>query len=147
MTQTGSGKTYTMGSGWEAGPGRGSGEEAEVEERRGIIPRAICDLFAGIERRVQEARAHGLPPPEFTMKAQFIELYNEDIIDLFEPTSGLYNRVHITYYIDSLHSIPHFIISIIMKTTGLMVSVDRAGCVSKRTAAAACASRTYRVGR
>lgn len=76
--QTGSGKTYTMGSGWE---GEGDGDE----ERRGIIPRAIRDLFAGADCRADEARAKGQLPPEFSVQAQFIELYNEDIVDLLDP--------------------------------------------------------------
>ena len=29
----------------------------------------------------------GLPPPEFKVSAQFLELYNEDIIDLFDNAS------------------------------------------------------------
>ncbi|KAJ0182300.1 hypothetical protein K1T71_001669 [Dendrolimus kikuchii] len=76
--QTGSGKTYTMGSGWE---GEGDGDE----ERRGIIPRAIRDLFAGADSRADDARAQGQLPPEFSVQAQFIELYNEDIVDLLDP--------------------------------------------------------------
>ncbi|XP_041975160.1 kinesin-like protein KIF21B isoform X2 [Aricia agestis] len=76
--QTGSGKTYTMGSGWE-------GEGEVGEDRRGIIPRAIRDLFAGADARADEARAHGHLPPEFSVQAQFIELYNEDIVDLLDP--------------------------------------------------------------
>ncbi|CAG4977423.1 unnamed protein product [Parnassius apollo] len=76
--QTGSGKTYTMGSGWE---GEGDGDEF----RRGIIPRAIRDLFAGAEQRAEAARAQGNLPPEFSVQAQFIELYNEDIVDLLDP--------------------------------------------------------------
>ncbi|CAH2050827.1 unnamed protein product, partial [Iphiclides podalirius] len=75
---TGSGKTYTMGSGWE---GEGQGDEG----RRGIIPRAIRDLFAGAEQRAEDARSRGLLPPEFSVQAQFIELYNEDIVDLLDP--------------------------------------------------------------
>ncbi|KAM3967672.1 kinesin-like protein 31E [Aphomia sociella] len=76
--QTGSGKTYTMGSGWE-------GEGESNEERRGIIPRAIRDLFAGADARAETARAQGQLPPEFSVQAQFIELYNEDIVDLLDP--------------------------------------------------------------
>ncbi|KAG6447021.1 hypothetical protein O3G_MSEX004731 [Manduca sexta] len=76
--QTGSGKTYTMGSGWE-------GEGECDDDRRGIIPRAIRDLFAGADARAEDARAQGQLPPEFSVQAQFIELYNEDIVDLLDP--------------------------------------------------------------
>ncbi|XP_026320009.1 kinesin-like protein KIF21B isoform X2 [Hyposmocoma kahamanoa] len=76
--QTGSGKTYTMGSGWE---GEGDGDA----DRKGIIPRAIRDLFAGADERAENARSQGLLPPEFSVQAQFIELYNEDIVDLLDP--------------------------------------------------------------
>ncbi|XP_047531443.1 kinesin-like protein KIF21A [Vanessa atalanta] len=75
--QTGSGKTYTMGSGWEG--------EVVDEEKRGIIPRAIRDLFAGADERAEIARSQGQLPPEFSVQAQFIELYNEDIVDLLDP--------------------------------------------------------------
>ena len=55
--QTGSGKTYTMGTGFEL---------AQVAPQQlGIIPRAVRQLFDGIERRRAEARERGLAPPEF----------------------------------------------------------------------------------
>ena len=34
----------------------------------------------------------GLPPPEFKVSAQFLELYNEDIIDLFDNASCSSNK-------------------------------------------------------
>ncbi|XP_021206270.2 kinesin-like protein KIF21B isoform X1 [Bombyx mori] len=83
--QTGSGKTYTMGSGWE---GEGDGDE----DRRGIIPRAIRDLFAGADARADEARTQGQLPPEFSVQAQFIELYNEDIVDLLDPAKDPFSK-------------------------------------------------------
>ncbi|CAH2102149.1 unnamed protein product [Euphydryas editha] len=66
-----------MGSGWEG--------EVVDEEKRGIIPRAIRDLFAGADERAEAARSQGQLPPEFSVQAQFIELYNEDIVDLLDP--------------------------------------------------------------
>ena len=78
--QTGSGKTYTMGTGFEL---------AQVAPHQlGIIPRAVRQLFEGIERRREEARERGLAPPEFKVSTQFMELYNEEIHDLFDNASG-----------------------------------------------------------
>lgn len=78
--QTGSGKTYTMGSGFDV----------EVsEEQMGIIPRAIEHLFRGIQSRMDDARVTGAEPPKFKVMAQFMELYNEEVIDLFNPA---YNK-------------------------------------------------------
>jgi kinesin family protein 4/21/27 len=39
-------------------------------------------LYAGIAARQEAARDSGIPPPEFKVSATFLELYNEDIIDL-----------------------------------------------------------------
>ena len=78
--QTGSGKTYTMGTGFEL---------AQVAPHQlGIIPRAVRQLFDGIERRREEARERGLAPPEFKVSTQFMELYNEEIHDLFDNAGG-----------------------------------------------------------
>ena len=77
--QTGSGKTYTMGTGFELS----STSEAAV----GIVPRAVRQLFDGINARQSEAKEAGLPPPEFKVSAQFMELYNEEILDLFDNVS------------------------------------------------------------
>lgn len=61
-----------------------------IKEQMGIIPRAIQDLFRGIEERGRTSRAQGLIPPEFKVVAQFMELYNEEIIDLFDPARDAY---------------------------------------------------------
>ena len=63
--QTGSGKTYTMGTGFD---GNISNEEL------GIIPRAVSHLFKGIEERQQAAAEQGRPVPEFKIIAQFLEV-------------------------------------------------------------------------
>ncbi|XP_046881970.1 kinesin-like protein KIF21B isoform X5 [Hypomesus transpacificus] len=73
--QTGSGKTYTMGTGFEVGV---------CEEEQGIISRAVKQLFQGIEQRCAHAHETHTPPPQFKVSAQFLELYNEEILDLFD---------------------------------------------------------------
>nr|XP_055039667.1 kinesin-like protein KIF21B isoform X2 [Misgurnus anguillicaudatus] len=75
--QTGSGKTYTMGTGFDL---------SVSEEEQGIIPRAVRQLFEGIQKRRMEAQRAEMPPPEFKVSAQFLELYNEEILDLFDST-------------------------------------------------------------
>lgn len=63
--QTGSGKTYTMGTGFDV---------SINEDELGIIPRAVSHLFRGIEERKQAAREQGCPVPEFKINAQFLEV-------------------------------------------------------------------------
>uniref|UniRef100_A0A3Q3AIB3 Kinesin family member 21A n=1 Tax=Kryptolebias marmoratus TaxID=37003 RepID=A0A3Q3AIB3_KRYMA len=78
--QTGSGKTYTMGTGFDVNIG---------EDELGIIPRAVNHLFAGIEERRRAAAEQGRPVPEFKINAQFLELYNEEVLDLFDTARDL----------------------------------------------------------
>ncbi|XP_045080694.1 kinesin-like protein KIF21A isoform X1 [Coregonus clupeaformis] len=78
--QTGSGKTYTMGTGFDVNIS---------DEELGIIPRAVKHLFRGIEERRQAATEQGKPVPEFKINAQFLELYNEEVLDLFESTRDM----------------------------------------------------------
>lgn len=75
--QTGSGKTYTMGTGFDVDV-----DPYEV----GIIPRAIQHLFEGIEKRKEKATLDDVPPPTFKVTVQFMELYNEEILDLLDPS-------------------------------------------------------------
>ncbi|XP_077878695.1 kinesin-like protein KIF21B isoform X7 [Ictidomys tridecemlineatus] len=75
--QTGAGKTYTMGTGFDT---------VTSEEEQGIIPRAIAHLFGGIAERKRRAQEKGVAGPEFKVSAQFLELYNEEILDLFDST-------------------------------------------------------------
>ncbi|GBF87705.1 kinesin [Raphidocelis subcapitata] len=73
--QTGSGKTYTM---------LGS------ESQRGIIPRAIQQIFEG-------SRALGTQGWMFTMQASMLEIYNEEYKDLLARGKGTgkkHNVVH-----------------------------------------------------
>lgn len=73
--QTGSGKTYTMGTGFDI---------ATSAEEEGIIPRAVAHLFEGIDRRKQDAKQRNEPLPDFKVTVQFMELYNEELMDLFD---------------------------------------------------------------
>uniref|UniRef100_A0A674MHZ1 Kinesin family member 21B n=1 Tax=Takifugu rubripes TaxID=31033 RepID=A0A674MHZ1_TAKRU len=75
--QTGSGKTYTMGTGFDVSLG---------QQEQGIIPRAVHQLFQGIQSSKVRAQEAGVQPPEFKVSAQFLELYNEEILDLFDGT-------------------------------------------------------------
>ncbi|CAM9956912.1 unnamed protein product, partial [Choristocarpus tenellus] len=66
--QTGTGKTYTM-EGFKRG--------ASVEDR-GIIPRAIEQVFGHIQR-------HASPRMRFLVRASYLQIYNEQISDLLKP--------------------------------------------------------------
>ncbi len=63
--QTGSGKTYTMGTGFDL---------SLSEEEQGIIPRAVQHLFQGIQKRRLESQSADMPLPEFKVSAQFLEV-------------------------------------------------------------------------
>ena len=49
-------------------------------------------MFNGISERQEEAKEKGLQPPEFKVSAQFMELYNEEILDLFDNTTTGSNK-------------------------------------------------------
>ena len=68
--QTGSGKTWTMGSGYTMGLS---------DEQRGIIPRVISLIFDEVDKRKKRA--------EFIVKCSFLEIYNEELIDLLDQNS------------------------------------------------------------
>ena len=63
--QTGSGKTYSMGSGFDVNV---------TPEETGIIPRAVEHLFRGIDERRRAAQEKGDPQPDFKVNAQFMEV-------------------------------------------------------------------------
>lgn len=68
--QTGTGKTYTM-----EGAARKSKNAGELPADAGVIPRAVEQIFHALEG--QNA--------EYSMKVTFLELYNEEIMDLLAP--------------------------------------------------------------
>uniref|UniRef100_A0A8D0VPP4 Kinesin-like protein KIF21A n=1 Tax=Sus scrofa TaxID=9823 RepID=A0A8D0VPP4_PIG len=78
--QTGAGKTYTMGTGFDVNI---------IEEEQGIISRAVKHLFKSIEEKKHASIKNGLPSPDFKVNAQFLELYNEEVLDLFDTTRDI----------------------------------------------------------
>ncbi|TXG71464.1 hypothetical protein EZV62_000043 [Acer yangbiense] len=75
--QTGSGKTYTM-------MGEINGVEGELNEDCGITPRIFEYLFSRIKAEEESRRDERL---KFSCKCSFLEIYNEQITDLLEPSS------------------------------------------------------------
>ncbi|XP_036064028.1 kinesin-like protein KIF21A isoform X17 [Onychomys torridus] len=68
----------------------GTGFDVNImEEEQGIISRAVKHLFKSIEEKKTTAIKHGVPPPEFKVNAQFLELYNEEVLDLFDTTRDI----------------------------------------------------------
>lgn len=76
--QTGSGKTYTM-SGVEDKLGR---EGWTSDENDGLFPRSVRYMW---ERMT-------LKPEQFYVKASFLEIYNEQLRDLLNPSSGILHQ-------------------------------------------------------
>uniref|UniRef100_A0A8C5F0N1 Kinesin family member 27 n=1 Tax=Gopherus evgoodei TaxID=1825980 RepID=A0A8C5F0N1_9SAUR len=69
--QTGSGKTYTIGGGHIA---------SVAEDEKGIIPRAIQELFQSISEN------HNIG---FSVKVSYIEVYKEELRDLLELDTSM----------------------------------------------------------
>ena len=76
ILQTGSGKTYTMGTGFDI---------ATPEEEEGIIPRAVTHLFEGIDQRKNDAKQRNEPLPDFKVTVQFMEVGStvETLVKIF----------------------------------------------------------------
>ncbi|KAG1080592.1 hypothetical protein G6F42_023287 [Rhizopus arrhizus] len=69
--QTGSGKTFSMGTGLES---------SVNPEHEGIVPRCIVDLFRNLEERSESNSEFN-----YEVYVSFLELYNEELIDLLSP--------------------------------------------------------------
>ncbi|KAJ3888213.1 kinesin domain-containing protein [Lentinula edodes] len=80
--QTSSGKTFTMtGIDLDANP-------SDPNNGMGIIPRAVSTIFAEA-RRLKEERGSSW---NYSIKGSFIEIYNEDLIDLLSMDDGAGGR-------------------------------------------------------
>ncbi|XP_019934551.1 kinesin-like protein KIF21A isoform X6 [Paralichthys olivaceus] len=124
--QTGSGKTYTMGTGFDVNI---------VEEELGIIPRAVHHLFKGIEERRQAAQDQGRPVPEFKINAQFLELYNEEVLDLFDSARDIKQKSHIKIHEDATGGI--YTVGVTTRTVSSeaeMMQCLKLGALSRTTA-------------
>ncbi|XP_048555108.1 kinesin-like protein KIN-12E isoform X1 [Triticum urartu] len=75
--QTGSGKTYTM-------MGELSKDGNELSNDSGLTPRIFEYLFARIKEEEERRREDKL---KYICKCSFLEIYNEQITDLLEPSS------------------------------------------------------------
>ncbi|KAK7375206.1 hypothetical protein VNO78_35899 [Psophocarpus tetragonolobus] len=76
--QTGSGKTHTMLGDIEGGTRRHS-------VNCGMTPRIFEQLFSRIQKEKEDRREEKL---KFTCKCSFLEIYNEQILDLLDPSSN-----------------------------------------------------------
>ena len=70
----------------------GTGFDVNInEDEEGIIPRAVSHLFNGIEKRKQEAKENGEPPPDFKVNVQFMEVgWNSLILRLAGISKSFY---------------------------------------------------------
>ncbi|OMP04267.1 hypothetical protein COLO4_09775 [Corchorus olitorius] len=76
--QTGSGKTYTM---W--GPPSAMVEVSSPRSDQGIVPRIFQMLFSEIQREQENTDGKQV---NFQCRCSFLEVYNEQIGDLLDPT-------------------------------------------------------------
>ncbi|ORY99875.1 hypothetical protein BCR43DRAFT_125573 [Syncephalastrum racemosum] len=76
--QTGSGKTYSMGTGLD---------NCAEPENEGIVPRCIVELFEKLQQRAEEN-----PEYKYDVYVSFLELYNEELIDLLNPANAQKRR-------------------------------------------------------
>lgn len=82
--QTGSGKTYTMGT------------EIQADNKHsdnGIVRRAVDDIFGTMNYRCNDFEKYD--KYEYKVSVSFIELYNEEIIDLLESSLSINSMISI----------------------------------------------------
>jgi len=88
--QTGSGKTYTISGDPDCEPDSEEAPPWSDAGPSGLIPRALGTLFAAIAQWTHEGRLSAC-----SVRASYLELYNEQLNDLLNPTStNLQLRTH-----------------------------------------------------
>ncbi|XP_066106128.1 chromosome-associated kinesin KIF4A isoform X1 [Saccopteryx bilineata] len=115
--QTGSGKTYSMGGAYTA--------EQENEPTVGVIPRVIQLLFKEIERKSDF---------QFTLKVSYLEIYNEEILDLLCTSREKASQINIRE--DPKEGIK--IVGLTEKT--VLVALDTVSCLEQGNNARSVAS-------
>lgn len=98
--QTGSGKTYSMGTASSASASASSASPADFQAALddvslGIIPRSAVKLFEALRQMEAKAQRMGLPRPLFEVRTSFLELYNEELIDLLHKDSSAPSSIRI----------------------------------------------------
>ncbi|GMH95935.1 hypothetical protein TrVE_jg11889 [Triparma verrucosa] len=78
---TGAGKTHTMMGSERMDAERATG--AEGGQTCGIIPLTLIDIFKGMKQKQAEA---DLPDEKWSLSVSYLEVYNEKIRDLLEPS-------------------------------------------------------------
>ncbi|CAB3406080.1 unnamed protein product [Caenorhabditis bovis] len=86
--QTGSGKTHTMGTAFDT-------VVTQQEQDLGVIPRAIHHTFRRIAECKAEALEKGILEPSFEVSVQFVELYNDDVLDLLSDDRNNSSNIRI----------------------------------------------------
>ncbi|XP_041437974.1 kinesin-like protein KIF21B isoform X3 [Xenopus laevis] len=137
--QTGAGKTHTMGSGFDL---------VVTEEELGIIPRAVRQLFSTIQEHKTSAYERGQPEPSFKVSAQFLELYNEEILDLFDVSrdpDSRYRKSNIRIHEDASGGIYVSGASIrSVSSEGELLQLLKEGALSRTTASTQMNSQSSR---
>ncbi|KAH7714234.1 kinesin-like protein KIF21B variant [Aphelenchoides avenae] len=126
--QTGSGKTHTMGTAFDYST---TSSKADL----GIIPRAAEHIFDGIERRKAEAREACRLEPSFDVAVQFVELYNEEIIDLLAADRNPAQKIVIHEDPDTAEIYMKGVTSHIVRSAHDILEALKNGALNRTTAA------------